>query len=302
MSEIENGWFGVIGLGLMGHRMANCLMQNGFQLRGFDPDPQALEDFREMGGQVASSPADAVRGCWGALLSLPNSDVSKEVCLGEEGLIHSGVHGLFVYDATTGRPADAEEISMRLAEVGVDYSDSTVSGNGEVAERGELVVMVGGSDSAYARGREVFEAIGRSNHHVGASGSGSRMKLLVNHLLTIHRMALAEGLVVAEISGMDMRSALTILKDGLAYSKAMDAWGDQMINGDHQFPYARLRQTAKDARLIVENGEALGAPLALVPVVRDALVEGEADGLADLDNSAIIEVLRRRAGIGRVPS
>lgn len=295
-----NGNFAVIGLGLMGSRMSPHLVGAGFHLRGFDVDPERLSEFEDIGGEVAKSPADAVKGCWGALLSLPTSDISREVCLGADGLIESGVSPLTVYDATTGRPSDAAEFASTLADAGITYCDSTVSGNGEVAGRGELVVMVGGDRAAYEQGAPVFEAIGRSHHHVGEAGAGSRMKLLVNHILTIHRLAVAEGLVVAELAGLDMDRTLEILKDSLAYSKAMDVWGDRMVAGDHDPPFARLRQSHKDARLIVGQGEELGASVELARVALDALAEGETGGLADFDNSSVMEVLRRRAGIGRV--
>jgi 3-hydroxyisobutyrate dehydrogenase-like beta-hydroxyacid dehydrogenase len=93
---------------------------------------------------------------------------------------------------------------------------------------------------------------------------------------------------------------LEVLKDGVAYSKAMDLWGERIIAGDHYPPSARVRQSHKDARLITEHAQALGAPTALVDVVRAALEEAEASGLADADNSAVAEVVRRRAGIGRI--
>ncbi|MGH8871443.1 MAG: NAD(P)-dependent oxidoreductase [Acidimicrobiia bacterium] len=290
----------VIGLGLMGSRMSANLLAAGHRLRGYDRDPARISELEEKGGVAAGSPAEAVQGCWATLLSLPTSDVSREVCLGEDGVAASGVSPLYVYDTTTGRPADAVEIAAALADAGVTYTDTTVSGNSEVAERGELVVMMGGSEEAYANGRPIFEAIGRSHHHVGPVGSASRMKLIVNHALTVHRMALAEALVVAELAGMDLDTTLTVLKDSLAYSKAMDVWGERMVRGDHEFPYARLRQSHKDARLIVEHGLELGATMDLAQVARAALAEGEKTGLADLDNSSVAEVVRRRAGIGRI--
>jgi 3-hydroxyisobutyrate dehydrogenase-like beta-hydroxyacid dehydrogenase len=191
-------------------------------------------------------------------------------------------------------------IGTALTVHGITYCDSTVSGNGEVAERGELVVMVGGPEEAYQKGLPIFEAIGRSHHHVGLVGSGSRIKLIVNHALTIHRMALAEALVVAELSGMDLGKTLDVMKDSLAYSKAMDVWGERMVDGYHDEPFSRLRQSHKDARIIVEQGRDLGAAMDLVEVVRAALAEGEDAGLGDLDNSSVIEVVRRRAGIGRL--
>lgn len=296
MSEVV----AVVGLGLMGSRMAARLADHGFELRGFDPVPERVEEFEAIGGVAFASPAQAVSGADAALLSLPDSDVSLQVCLGEDGLVSAEVPGLRVYDATTGRPRDAVAIAAELAEHGVDYCDSTVSGNGQVAETGELVVMVGGPRRAYRAGIPLFEAIGRSHHHVGEAGAGSRMKLLVNHALTIHRMALAETLVAAEMAGLDLDATLAVLKDGLAYSKAMDVWGERMIAADHEVPFSRLRQSSKDAGLIVEHAAEVGAPADLVEVVAAALAAGVSTGLGEMDNSSVIEVVRRRAGVGRV--
>jgi 3-hydroxyisobutyrate dehydrogenase-like beta-hydroxyacid dehydrogenase len=290
----------VIGLGLMGSRMSANLASAGLHLRGYDVDRARRDEFAEAGGTVANNPAEAVQGCWAALLSLPTSDIAREVCLGNAGISEAGVGDLQVYDTTTGPPADAVEFAAALSQYGVSYSDSTVSGNSEVAGRGELVVMTGGSEESYRLGLPIFEAIGRSHHHVGPVGSGARMKLIVNHVLSIHRLALAEGLVVAELGGMDLDKTLAILKDGAAYSKAMDLWGDRMIAGDHEIPFARLSQTHKDSRLIVQHGLDLGAPMELASVVLTALAEGVDEGLADYDNSSVIEVMRRRGGIGRV--
>lgn len=290
----------VIGLGLMGSRMSAHLIGAGFRVRGYDPDSERLAELGRRGGIETGSPAEAVQGCSAALLSLPTSDIARDVCLGAGGLAGSGVSPLYVFDTTTGRPGDAVEIAAALSDYAITYCDSTVSGNSEVAERGELVVMMGGPEEAYLKGQSIFEAIGRSHHHVGPVGSGSRIKLIVNHALTVHRMALAETLVVAELSGMDLGKTLEVLKDSLAYSKVMDVWGERMVAGYHEQPFARLRQSHKDSRLIVEHGRELGATMDLAEVARAALAEGEETGLGELDNSSVVEVVRRRAGIGRV--
>ncbi len=162
----------VIGLGLMGSRMSANLLSSGLQLRGYDIDPDRREEFAEGGGAVASSPAEAVQGCWAAVLSLPTSDIAREVCLGNAGISEAGAGDLHVYDTTTGPPADAVEFAAALSQYDVSYSDSTVSGNSEVAGRGELIVMMGGSEESYQLGSPIFEAIGRSHHHVGPVGPG----------------------------------------------------------------------------------------------------------------------------------
>jgi 3-hydroxyisobutyrate dehydrogenase-like beta-hydroxyacid dehydrogenase len=73
-----------------------------------------------------------------------------------------------------------------------------------------------------------------------------------------------------------------------------------VIAGDHEPPFSRLRQSHKDIRLIVEHGEEVGATVDLARVVRATMALVEETGLADLDNGAVVEVVRRRAGIGRI--
>lgn len=299
-NQQPSGSVAVIGLGLMGSRMSSNLLSAGFGLRGYDIDPLRRDEFARAGGIVANSPAEAVKGCWAALLSLPSSDEARDVILGKGGISEAELGTFHVYDTTTGPPSDAIEFAGALSDRGVSYSDATLSGSSKVAGQGELVVMVGGSDVSYRLGQPIFEAIGRSHHHVGPVGSGARMKLIVNHVLSINRLAVAEGLVVAELGDMDIEKTLEILKDGLAYSRIMDVAGHRMIVGDHENPHSRVKQNHKDSRLIVQHGTEIGAPVDLVNVVLAALAEAEQQGLGDHDNSAVIEVVRRRAGIGRV--
>ncbi|HEY5685127.1 MAG TPA: NAD(P)-dependent oxidoreductase [Acidimicrobiia bacterium] len=291
----------LIGVGIMGSRLGERLMKAGFTVRGFDVDPERMAEFAAAGGVATGSPAEAVEGCELVVLSLLTSDISRQVCLGPDGIVASSTRPLLVLDATTGRPDDAVAIAGDLASAGVDYADMTVSGNAAVASRGELVVMLGGSAEAYAKAGPIMQAIGRSSHHVGSVGAGARMKLIVNHVLAVNRAALAEGLVAAELAGLDLAKTLEVLADGVAYSRAMDLWGRRMVEGDHEQPNARLRQSHKDSKLIVEHAHQVGAPAAFIEQVESHLGEGVSGGLADKDNSSVVEVIRRRAGVGRIP-
>lgn len=290
----------VVGLGIMGSRLAARLLDAGRQVRGFDIDPARMEAFTASGGTPATSPADAVDGCEQAVLSLLRSDISVEVCTGASGIVEAAGRPLQVLDSTTGDPGTSAHLRDALGRVGIDYSDMTVSGNAASAAAGDLVIMFGGDAAGYAAATPVMEVLGRSHHHVGPVGAACRMKLIVNHVLGVNRSAVAEGLVVAELAGLDLASTLAVLRDSAAYSKAMDLWGDRMVAADHERPNARLRQSHKDARLIVEHGHDLGAPVELEELVEAALAEGVEGGLGDKDNSSVIEVLRRRAGIPRI--
>jgi 3-hydroxyisobutyrate dehydrogenase-like beta-hydroxyacid dehydrogenase len=105
--------------------------------------------------------------------------------------------------------------------------------------------------------------------------------------------------VLAELSGLDLGTTLDVLRRSAAGSRALEAWGEQMVAGRHDQPVSTIRTGSKDGALIARRASAGGAAPAWA-VFTGLLEEAIDGGLADHDNSAIIEVLRRRAGIGRV--
>ncbi|MPZ89677.1 MAG: NAD-binding protein [Nitriliruptorales bacterium] len=115
--------------------------------------------------------------------------------------------------------------------------------------------------------------------------------------LGVHRVVLAEGLVLGEKAGLDLGRLLDVLKDGAAYSRAMDVWGPRMVERDHVPPASRIRQNAKDFRLIVEQAQRTGSPALLGSTVSQLLGIAEATGLGDIDNSGVAALLRSFAGL-----
>lgn len=287
----------IVGLGLMGGTLAANLMADGHRVAGYDPVDERCQELRAAGGVAAGSVAEAVATVRMVILSLPTSsimlDVSREIAAATSD-------GLLVIDTTTGDPDDSVEAAAFLADAGVGYVDATISGNAAQTAERDIIFMLGGTDSDIRTARSLLEPLGRTVHVVGPVGAGARAKLVVNHVLSINRTALAEGLTVAELAGLDLDSMLDVLADSAAYSKAMDIWGARMVQADHYPPASRVRQGHKDSRLINDHAESLGAAHQLVQAVRTLLAEAEEAGLGDADQSAIVEIMRRRAGVGRL--
>ena len=288
----------ILGLGLMGSTLAAHLLADGRAVAGYDPDSDRRDDVAQLGGAVFESIADAVSNAALVVLSLPNSAITLEVCV---EIAASGAEGLLVIDTTTGDPNDSALAAANLETAGHRYTDATISGNAAQFEARDVIFMVGGSPADVAQATEFLAPFGRAVYAVGEVGAGAKAKLVVNHVLSINRAALAEGLAVADKAGIDLEQMLEVLRDSAAYSKAMDIWGQRMVEGDHYPPASRIRQGHKDSRLINEHADALGASHTLVGAVRDLFTEAEESGLSDADNSAVMELLRRRAGIGRLP-
>jgi 3-hydroxyisobutyrate dehydrogenase-like beta-hydroxyacid dehydrogenase len=131
----------------------------------------------------------------------------------------------------------------------------------------------------------------RVREHVGPNGSGARAKLVVNLVLGLNRLALAEGLLFGLRQGLDGPDLLAVLKDSAAYSTAMDVKGERMLT-DRFEPEGKLAQHLKDVELMLEVGHAAGAPLLATALHRQLLTAGVAGGWGERDNSSIIAVLR----------
>ncbi|MBI3128397.1 MAG: NAD(P)-dependent oxidoreductase [Candidatus Tectomicrobia bacterium] len=291
------GKVGVIGLGLMGSALSGNLIQSGYEVSGFDIEPARVKELEGRGGRPASSPAGAARGAQFVITSLLYSSTVREVCLGKDGVAEAAEPGLIVIDASTSSPDDSAETARLLRERGIGFLDASLSGASNDAWARRLVAVVGGEKADFERARPVIDCFSRSVYHLGANGAGALTKLIINHVLGLNRLVLAEGLVFGMKAGVEMETLLAVLKDSAAYSKAMDQRGRIMIEADYGNPVSRVRQHHKDVRLILAQGQKLGAPMPLEQAHQQVLQAAEVNGLADADTGAIIEVLRRLAGI-----
>jgi 3-hydroxyisobutyrate dehydrogenase-like beta-hydroxyacid dehydrogenase len=281
---------GLVGLGLLGSGIGERLLAHGFGVKGFDLDASRLQAFGELGGQVAANAGEVIAGCRRVVLSLPDSAAVEAVI---EAAAPHFRHGQVLIDTTTGAPAAAEAAGRSLAARGVAYLDAAICGNSAELRRGEVLVVAGGPAQAFEACQDLFATFARRSWHLGDWGAGSKMKLITNLVLGLNRAVLAEGLAFAEALGLDSELALTVLRESSSYSRVMDLKGRKMLERDFA-PQARLSQHLKDVRLMLEAAAKAGAKLPLSEFHRQLLEQAEAAGLGALDNSAIIEVFRRR--------
>lgn len=284
------GPIGLIGIGLVGTALAERLRRADFPVIGFDTSGEAMDRLRRLGGIPTDGPADVALRCQRTLISLPDSAIVQRVVT---DLQPSLAAGSILVDTTTGDPAHAAVLGAALAGSGVDFLDAAICGNSEEVRRREVLVVAGGPASAFARCTDIFASFARRSFHLGGWGAGLHMKLTTNLVLGLHRAVLAEGLAFAESVGLSPEVALEVLHASSSYSRVMDLKGRKMILSDFS-PQARLSQHLKDVRLMLATGAEAGARLPLTDLHRRLLEEAEAAGLGAADNSAIIEVLRRR--------
>lgn len=235
---------------------------------------------------MARHASEVVAGNSRVLLSLPDLGVVRQVLTEVGPKLHAGQ---IIIDTSTGDPEETEVVGRELAARGVNFLDATISGNSAQVAAGEVTVMVGGSDEAFAQCQDLFRCFARQTFHVGPCGSGAKMKLVTNLVLGLNRATLAEGLALAKAVGLDMAQALEVLRDSPAYSRAIDVKGAKLVAGDFT-PQARLSQHLKDVKLMLDAASRAGIKLVLSEAHRELLERAEAAGFGQLDNCAVIRV------------
>jgi len=285
---------GLIGLGLVGTAIAESLLSQQFDVVGFDISPQRCHQLEKSGGKSMSSAADVADRVERVILSLPDTTVVLQVVEDPKGILDAESLPTHIIDTTTGDPEETMSLAQRLAEHGIAFLDSTISGSSRQVRERKAVLMVGGDKAEFEKCRDIFSALTEKIFYVGPSGSGSKAKLASNLILGLNRLALAEGLVFAEKLGLDLEAFLDLLKATPAYSAIMDTKGEKMLRDDFA-PQARIRQHHKDVALILKYAERMGQELPLSKAHLDVLEKSIASGDADLDNSAIIKEIRRRS-------
>lgn len=287
---------GIIGVGLMGQAFAHHLLQSGFKVQAFDLDERRLAQLHEQGGTPVESPAAAARCARWLITSLPTSDIVREVVLGANGVAESAAKGLILADTSTSRPEDSEKLGAELAKRGIRFLDACVSGTSAMAWKKDLIVIAGGTVEDFEAAKPLFDGFARAAYRMGAVGSGAVTKLIINLILFGNRLALAEGLVLGMKAGMEGESLLYVLQDAACSSKTMIDKGPKMLKADFS-PEGQVRTSLKDARLALEQGSRFGAPMLVTSLWAQLQQAAYQQGLADLDSSAFIEVLRGIAGL-----
>lgn len=286
-----SGTVALIGMGLLGSALAENLLKAGFAVRGYDTAPERMRQHAERGGHVAASPADAARGAAAVMTCLMTADIVREALLGPAGALEEAAPGVVAIDHSTIHPDASAALAAELGRRGIAMLDAPVGGSSGQARRREAPVVVGGDPEVFAHCRPILDALAQRVHHVGPNGSGARAKLVINLVLGLNRLGLAEGLLFGLRQGLDGKTLLSVLKDSAAYSRAMDIKGERMLEGNFE-PEGKLAQHLKDVELMLEVGHAAGAPLLATALHRQLLIAGVAAGLSERDNSSIIAVLR----------
>ncbi|MBC8233769.1 NAD(P)-dependent oxidoreductase [bacterium] len=293
MSQTITENIGVIGTGLVGSAITELLLEKKICITVWNRTQSKTKPLVAQGAIRADTPAEVGQQCRYVFISVMTTDVVAKLCEGPNGLLQAQSPPQYILDTTTGDPDDTIALAKRLAKRGVSFLDTTISGSSKQIRDRQSLYMVGGDRRAFEACEELLKLVTDEYVYVGPSGSGSKAKLASNVILGLNRLVLAEGLVFAEKLGLELELFLHLLKQSPAYSVAMDVKGEKMIRDDFT-PQSRILQHHKDLSIVLKYADAVGQDMPLTKVHLDIMEAAIAAGDGELDNSAVIQEIRRR--------
>jgi 3-hydroxyisobutyrate dehydrogenase len=261
---------GFIGLGNMGAPMAANLVKAGHRVVGYDVNASAVQALASAGVQAAHSAAEAVHGADIVITMLPAGEHVREVWLHQGGLIEAVKGGKpLLIDCSTIDVESARVVTEAARGAGFEMLDAPVSGGVGGATAATLTFMVGGSETAFARGRPVLQAMGRNIVHAGGPGAGQAAKICNNMMLAINMVGVSEGFLLARKLGLDWGKLFQIASTSSGQSWALSSYCPAPgpvpaapSNGDYAAGFMAALML-KDVKLSQAAADAVGSPTPL---------------------------------------
>ena len=216
-----------IGLGNMGGPMAKNLLAAGHTLHIFDLSEVALNDVATAGATVAGSAVDACKTAEVVITMLPAGKHVRQVYIGDDGLLAHLLPGTLCLDASTIDSDTARDVGLAVAEQGIEFMDTPVSGGVAAAQAGTLAFMCGGTPAAFERAKVILEAMGNGEKifHAGPAGAGQVAKAANNMLLAVHMIGTCEALAMGAKAGLEPAVLSEIMK-----ASSGNNWSLQVYN------------------------------------------------------------------------
>ena len=276
---------GFAGLGVMGFPMAGHLAKAGHEVAAYNRSPEKAVRFVEThGGRACRTVAEVAQGSEILFLCVGNDDDVRAVV--NEALEHLPA-GAVVVDHTTTSAKVARELSARLAASGRFFVDAPVSGGQAGAEAGQLSIMCGGDEGAYARAEPVMAAYSKASRLLGPSGSGQLTKMVNQICIAGLVQGLAEAQHFARVAGLDLEGAYQAVSKGAAQSWQMDNRWATMAQDKFDFGFA-VDWMRKDLGLVLDEARANGATLPVTALVDQFYGDVQKMGGRRWDTSSLI--------------
>ncbi|MEM1292929.1 MAG: NAD(P)-dependent oxidoreductase [Cyanobacteria bacterium P01_H01_bin.162] len=279
----------LLGLGAMGSRVAQNLLRAGYALVVYNRTANTAKPLLEQGAVFAETPQKAAAQADVVVSMVTDDAASREVWLHPQvGAVQGLQTGKVAIASSTLTVDWARELATRVEQTGAAFLDAPVVGSRPQAEAGKLIYLVGGAADTLQQVAGVLLASG-TVQHVGSTGQGMAMKLMVNALFGIQVSALAEALGCLTRQGLPINQAMDCLAPLPVLSAAAVGAGKLMVANQHAplFPIALVE---KDLRYAVTAAQAVGMELPITSATQQTFQRAIAAGYDSNNITGVVQL------------
>jgi 3-hydroxyisobutyrate dehydrogenase-like beta-hydroxyacid dehydrogenase len=285
---------GICGAGVMGRAAIGQLVQAGCKVHFFEVSASARSQALALGAEGVDSPAALMKLSEVVLLFLPGPAEVIRCVSGDDGLLSAaGSKTAVIVDMSTVDPDTSTILAKAARQTGIGYLDAPVLGRPQSV--GKWALPVGGRAADLEKARPALQIVADRIFHIGASGTGNRVKLLNQLMFGAINAMTAEMMAIAEENGI----APKLLYDTITASQAATVsnlfkeLGRRIAENDYSDPTFTVDLLVKDVRLAVQMADQGRTPPLLGRVVDFFNATAQAQGFGNRDTSEMWKSIQK---------
>lgn len=293
MSPHSDNSIGVIGVGMLGSGIIERLLSNNVRVNIYGRNKTKLESLEKKGAKIFHNPSSLADNSEFIITCVTNYEALKDVLFGKNGIISSSNKQTIILDCTTVTPKQSANCSDLInKQNGITLLSVPVMGGPSDARKGELISLVSGDKDSYEKAYPILEYFSKQIFYLGKiNGLSNSIKLALNLNIAIITLALSEGLVLANHSGIDPNLYLKILNLTKLKTGISERKGQMMISNDYP-PSFFLKNMLKDIDLVMEMSHSLGLVLPMTSMSQQLFrAANKQDDRKEMDYSVIYAFL-----------
>lgn len=280
---------GMIGLGKMGLALARTMMADGYEVFGYDIDPERMEMLEAAGGHPLASSKELAAHSDITFSILLKPEHIEENTIGPDGIVAAGKKGLVHVEMSTMLPKFQQELAAKLGEKGIETLDAPISGSYPKVDDRTITFMVGGKREVFERVLPIIKPLSAGVDYTGPNGTGATMKIVTNMFVNSSMALLAELMLVGERAGLSHETLMTCLRKGSVRGAMLEVAMPRFMARDFA-PRGAVEIFYKDMGMAIELAQDNGIELQVVKAARKMFKRAIDAGWSKDDASRVIEV------------
>jgi len=276
MADSQKTSVGIIGLGIIGSRVAAAVRRAGFSVMVWNRTPRPEPNFLSSPREIAES-ADVIQ------IFVRDGVALLEVI---ESLRPALRENHVVINHSTVSPGETLEAARLVAERKAAFLDAPFTGSRDAAELGELVYYLAGDEAVLERVRPVLEASSRVIVPMGPVGAATYVKLAVNMITAAEIQVLSEALALLDRGGVPLTLLSEALEYNLANSVTISLKIPLMLTGELDARFS-VKNMLKDLQIVLRSVESKKIDLPATSATAGSLMGAVQAGWGDEDFAAV---------------